>query len=333
MKLDEMMTRFSRLKQMLGEVLETDSYSLEKAMKKNNPEDEAIDMEQLRKDCWLGIPNTARPLAWRILCGYSPTIHDLRDRTVKQKREEYWLYVEHYFQLRTEESYQAMFRQIYIDVPRMCPLHPIFQQSVVRECFERMLFVWAAQFVLEEDLETFHVSKLSKEQLSTVEADTFWCVSFLLENIQDNYTFEQPGIHLKVQDLKEVISVTDEQLYDHFDKHGVDFLQFSFRWMNNLLMRELPLQATIRLWDTYLSEKDGFSEFHTYVCAAFLRLWSKRLQSETDFQGIMILLQNLPTKNWANEQICELTADAFSLICDIGTFIVTEESLDYFSYC
>uniref|UniRef100_A0A915EFK5 Innexin n=1 Tax=Ditylenchus dipsaci TaxID=166011 RepID=A0A915EFK5_9BILA len=81
MKLDEMMTRFSRLKQMLGEVLETDSYSLEKAMKKNNPEDEAIDMEQLRKDCWLGIPNTARPLAWRILCGYSPTIHDLRDRT------------------------------------------------------------------------------------------------------------------------------------------------------------------------------------------------------------------------------------------------------------
>uniref|UniRef100_A0A915ECY8 Rab-GAP TBC domain-containing protein n=1 Tax=Ditylenchus dipsaci TaxID=166011 RepID=A0A915ECY8_9BILA len=216
-----------------------------------------------------------------------------------------------------------MFRQIYIDVPRMCPLHPIFQQSVVRECFERMLFVWAArhpssgyvqgindlatpfflvflsEFVLEE--ETFHVSKLSKEQLRTVEADTFWCVSFLLENIQDNYTFEQPGIHLKVQDLKEVISVTDEQLYDHFDKHGVDF-------------PSVLIPATIRLWDTYLSEKDGFSEFHTYVCAAFLRLWSKRLQSETDFQGIMILLQNLPTKNWTNEQICELTADAFSLM-------------------
>ena len=30
------------------------------------------------------------------------------------------------------------------------------------------------------------------------------------------------------------------------------------RWMNNLLLRELPLQATIRLWDTYLAEPDGF---------------------------------------------------------------------------
>jgi hypothetical protein len=89
-------------------------------------------------------------------------------------------------------------------------------------------------------------------------------------------------------------------LYLHFEQHGIEFLQFSFRWMNNLLMREIPLRATIRLWDTYLvrmarvkcgtffhvqSEKDGFSEFHTYVCGAFLRLWSKQLQSERDFQA------------------------------------------------
>lgn len=29
------------------------------------------------------------------------------------------------------------------------------------------------------------------------------------------------------------------------------YLQFAFRWMNNLLMRELPLRCTVRLWDTY----------------------------------------------------------------------------------
>lgn len=29
------------------------------------------------------------------------------------------------------------------------------------------------------------------------------------------------------------------------------YLQFAFRWMNNLLMREVPLRCTIRLWDTY----------------------------------------------------------------------------------
>lgn len=38
----------------------------------------------------------------------------------------------------------------------------------------------------------------------------------------------------------------------HLQKNQIEFLQFSFRWMNNILMREIPLRATIRLWDTYL---------------------------------------------------------------------------------
>lgn len=38
----------------------------------------------------------------------------------------------------------------------------------------------------------------------------------------------------------------------HLESNGIEYLQFSFRWMNNLLMREIPLRATIRLWDTYL---------------------------------------------------------------------------------
>ena len=63
-------------------------------------------------------------------------------------------------------------------------------------------------------------------------------------------------------------------------------VQIFYRWMNNLLMRELPLGATIRLWDTYLSEGSGraFADFHVYVCAAFLRLWSAQLQQQKDFQ-------------------------------------------------
>lgn len=40
-------------------------------------------------------------------------------------------------------------------------------------------------------------------------------------------------------------------LHLHLEKHSVEYLQFAFRWMNNLLMREIPLRCTIRLWDTY----------------------------------------------------------------------------------
>jgi hypothetical protein len=47
---------------------------------------------------------------------------------------------------------------------------------------------------------------LSREQVEVVEADSFWCVSTLLNTIQDNYTFAQPGIRRKLNDLKNLIS-------------------------------------------------------------------------------------------------------------------------------
>jgi hypothetical protein len=42
---------------------------------------------------------------------------------------------------------------------------------------------------------------------------------------------------------------------------GIDFLQFAFRWVNCLLIREVPFAAALRLWDTYLAEGPHFNEF------------------------------------------------------------------------
>ena len=48
--------------------------------------------------------------------------------------------------------------------------------------------------------------------------------------------------------------LSPEDIHNHFKRYEVEYLQFAFRWMNNLLMRELPLRCTIRLWDTYQVE-------------------------------------------------------------------------------
>ncbi|VDN56438.1 unnamed protein product [Dracunculus medinensis] len=327
-------SRFNRLRAQLGLIQGTASTGYSVLLSSSD-----IDLEQLRKDCWMGIPHKLRPSIWRILSGYVPTSFERREMTLSRKRQEYWHYVEQYFHTRFEDQHQDTFRQIHIDIPRMCPLIPLFQQKIVQEIFERVLYIWAirhpasgyvqgindlvtpffvvflSEFINDDtEVGTFNVSDLSREIIEIVEADSFWCVSALLDSIQDNYTFAQPGIQRRVLQLRHLLSRVDKQLHDHLENHGVEYLQFAFRWMNNLLMREVPLRATIRLWDTYLSERNGFSQFHVYVCAAFLRMWSKRLQNEKDFQGIMILLQNLPTHAWEDQQICELTADAFSLM-------------------
>ncbi|KAF8374972.1 tbc-3, partial [Pristionchus pacificus] len=298
-----------------------------------------VDMGRLREDCWLGIAHRMRPAAWRILSGYMPTKKERREATLKMKRDEYWHYVEQYFHTRFQDGHSDTFRQISIDIPRMSPLIQLFQQKLVQEIFERILYIWAirhpasgyvqgindlvtpffvvflSEFVpAHAEVGSFDVSQLDIETQQLVEADSFWCVSSLLDAVLDNYTFAQPGIQRKVLHLAHLMGRVDPSLYAHLKAHQVEYLQFAFRWMNNVLMREMPLRATIRLWDTYLSEVNGFAQFHGYVCAAFLRTFSRQIQAEKDFQGIMILLQNLPTSTWGDQQICELTADAFSLM-------------------
>lgn len=296
------------------------------------------DLDGLRELSWSGIPSSLRPIIWRLLAGYIPSHVDRREATLRRKREEYFNFVKKYYDTREEDIHQETYRQIHIDIPRMSPLVPLFQQEIVQQIFERILYIWAIRhpasgyvqgmndlvtpffvvFLHEAvspgtEVESFPVARLDPELLRPLEADSFWCMSKLLDGIQDNYTFAQPGIQRQVNQLKDLTSRINCPLHDHLVMHNVEYLQFSFRWMNNLLMRELPLRCTIRLWDTYLSETEGFSSFHLYVCAAFLTYWSKELLRERDFQGLMLMLQNLPTLHWGNEEISLLLADAYRL--------------------
>uniref|UniRef100_A0AAQ5XWX1 Rab-GAP TBC domain-containing protein n=1 Tax=Amphiprion ocellaris TaxID=80972 RepID=A0AAQ5XWX1_AMPOC len=265
------------------------------------------DLEELRKLSWSGIPRQVRPIAWKLLSGYLPANAERRESVLQRKRQEYFGFIQQYYDSRNDEHHQDTYRQIHIDIPRTNPLIPLFQQASVQEIFERILFIWAIRhpasgyvqgindlvtpfFVvyvfeyIEEEVENFDVSSLQEEALRNIEADSFWCMSKLLDGIQDNYTFAQPGIQRKVKALEELVSRIDESVHRHMQQYEVEYLQFAFRWMNNLLMRELPLRCTIRLWDTYQAEPEGFSHFHLYVCAAFLVRWRKEILEERDFQ-------------------------------------------------
>ncbi|XP_074247317.1 TBC1 domain family member 22A isoform X4 [Saimiri boliviensis] len=292
--------------------------------------------EELRKLSWSGIPKPVRPMTWKLLSGYLPANVDRRPATLQRKQKEYFAFIEHYYHSRNDEVHQDTYRQIHIDIPRMSPEALILQPKVT-EIFERILFIWAIRhpasgyvqgindlvtpffvvFICEyleaEEVDAVDVSGVPAEVLCNIEADTYWCMSKLLDGIQDNYTFAQPGIQMKVKMLEELVSRIDEPVHRHLDQHEVTYLQFAFRWMNNLLMREVPLRCTIRLWDTYQSEPEGFSHFHLYVCAAFLVRWRKEILEERDFQELLLFLQNLPTAHWDDEDISLLLAEAYRL--------------------
>ncbi|KZS98359.1 RabGAP/TBC [Sistotremastrum niveocremeum HHB9708] len=295
-----------------------------------------VNIAELRKLSWSGIPATLRPVAWPLLLGYLPLPTDLRNATLARKRSEYDSLVHVAFAKGREGLDQAIWHQIEIDVPRTRPGIPLWMCNSTQRCLERILYVWAIRHpasgyvqgindlvtpffevflsaYIDSDPEQFDPELLSPDILCAIEADSFWCLSRLLDGIQDNYIFAQPGIHRSVGRMAELVARIDPALAHHLQAQGVEFMQFAFRWMNCLLMREISVSNTIRMWDTYLAEgPDAFSQFHLYVCSAFLVKWSDKLK-EMDFQGIIMFLQSLPTQDWTDHDVELLLSEAFLL--------------------
>ncbi|KAK6199433.1 rab-GTPase-TBC domain-containing protein [Scheffersomyces amazonensis] len=370
--------------------------------------DNNINLNELRKISWNGIPNELRAISWQLLLGYLPTNKTRQSSTLKRKRQEYIEGIAGVITIDFENDNtnnngtsgnissnlgsnnsatslannnrdKQIYHQINIDVKRTHPNIKLYSYPEIQTSLRKILYLWAVRHPASgyvqgindlvtpffqiflgnylwqlqrtvfgenetklEDLQLFipglldSENKDEKEQslindpnllhytidnidpslissrvYSIIEADTYWCLSRLLENITDNYIHQQPGIIRQVSELKNLISKMDLELLNHLDNEGVEFIQFSFRWMNCLLMRELSVGLIIRMWDTYLSETPlGFNNFHVYVCAAFLIKFSNDLK-ERDFQEILLFLQNPPTTYWKEKDIELMLSEAF----------------------
>jgi hypothetical protein len=49
------------------------------------------------------------------------------------------------------------------------------------------------------------IASLDVGILSDIEADSYWCLSKLLDNIQDHYTFSQPGLQRMILRLEDLV--------------------------------------------------------------------------------------------------------------------------------
>lgn len=291
-------------------------------------------VEDLKKLSWSGVPQIFRPVTWQILCGYLPLNSEQRSEVLERKRVEYWTLVKQCYDNHLEITFRDVYHQIRIDVPRTNPGVALYQQKSVQKMFERILFVWSIrnpssgyvqgmndlvtpfftvflQDFLPESKD--NIERLTAEERGMLEADTFWCLSKFMEGLHENYIFGQVGIQRNINQLKDLVQRVDSPTHKHLNENNVDYLQFSFRWFNNLLTRELPLYCIIRLWDTYLSEGDFFPQFVKYVCTAFLLHWKDLILLKGDFQSLMVFLQNLPTQNWGDVEISLVVAEAYRL--------------------
>lgn len=294
----------------------------------------AFELSNLKAQTWGGIPPSLRALIWPILVGYLPVNKSTRIEVLNRKRKEYTNSISRLF--RSEKD-QVIWHQIKIDVLRTNPTIKLYSYDATHRSLEKILYLWTIRhpasgyvqgindlvtpffnvflshyLVPGIDIDSFDPQRLPKDLLNTIEADTFWCFTKVLDTIQDNFIHEQPGIIRQITELKNLIKRDEPKLNQHFENEGLDFIQFAFRWMNCMLMREFSLDLIIRMWDTYLSDfPTGFSQFHIYVCCAFLRRFSDYL-IDMEFQDIIMFLQDpSKTEDWGEDDIELMLSEAF----------------------
>ncbi|KAG8644426.1 hypothetical protein MANES_11G127300v8 [Manihot esculenta] len=192
-------------------------------------------LERLRELAWSGVPPYMRPDVWRLVLGYAPSNSDRREGVLRRKRLEYLDCVAQFYDIPdTERSDDEinMLRQISVDCPRTAPDITFFLQHQVQKSLERILYTLAIRHpasgyvqgindlatpflvvflseYLEGDIDNWSMYDLSPDKISDIEADCYWCLSKLLDGMQDHYTFAQPGIQRLVFKLKELVRRID----------------------------------------------------------------------------------------------------------------------------
>ncbi|XP_050340367.1 uncharacterized protein LOC126766667 [Bactrocera neohumeralis] len=118
-----------------------------------------------------------------------------------------------------------------------------------------------------------------------------------------------------VKRLEAVLAAADAVLYKHLTQVlNVEIPLFAFRWVNCLLLRELTITQSLRLFDTYLSDESrDWSSSHVFVCCALLLRMSSLLMNLTDFAVALHTLQNPPTERLSAKDMNEIISGGLHL--------------------
>lgn len=84
-------------------------------------------------------------------------------------------------------------RQCYSEMPGNYKMHR-GPQSTFSLRFQIRLWIFFTFCFTEEDVENFDVTNLSQDMLRSIEADSFWCMSKLLDGIQVSRLQPGPGL-------------------------------------------------------------------------------------------------------------------------------------------
>ncbi|KAN0041671.1 hypothetical protein ACTFIV_004215 [Dictyostelium citrinum] len=267
-----------------------------------------IDMDKLIAISRHGIPDKVRPEVWKYLLGISKTDKSEEERVKKQQQQEY-KEIDKNDSETTKKIRAHLKRYQNFNRDKSDPRLKIDWQSVeIRNKVENIIISYNNY---NNDIEySFGMLAILGPFISTLqtESDIFFCFAAMMKKIEENLQSE--SLTLKLSRFMMYFRSVLPELFSHFEEEEINSNDWATSWIQNYLSCELPIECTLRLWDTYLSGRLGL-DLHVYVCLAILTNFSEELL-ELEHSEILSFLQHLP-----GIDIDQIIAQAYNIFDDI----------------
>ncbi|KAF9145904.1 hypothetical protein BGX30_006044 [Mortierella sp. GBA39] len=268
-----------------------------------------IEVNKLRDYARHGISREVRGEVWLYLLGIQEADRSKEISTQKQKLQEYELIDKDPNEMtkRVRGEISRYLRKTNIESSRNMPR--LFEDVISAYCNHNHRVEYYPAMV---NLCAPFIYSVKRE------CDAFLCFEKMI-NILDDH-FSSRSINESVASFMTLFRTCIPDLYSYFEEEEVDIKEWAASALQFVLSKELSLENTMRLWDTYFAVPDWI-ELHPYFCLAVLRHLKENLE-ELEQSEIRTMLMRLPPLD-----MDQIVNEAFNLRHEILERQISDDSL------
>jgi hypothetical protein len=130
-------------------------------------------------------------------------------------------------------------------------------------------------------------------------------MTHIRDNFMKIYDNSEFGILVRMQKFLMLLKITDNSIYDLFEKQKLKPEYYAFRWLTLLLSQEFQLPDVLRIWDSLFADQERNFEFLLYICCAMV-MYVNRLNLQTLVESKMSKktnVTNVESKNVESKNV------------------------------
>mmetsp|Transcript_9563 Transcript_9563/g.19565 ORF Transcript_9563/g.19565 Transcript_9563/m.19565 type:complete len:421 (-) Transcript_9563:1509-2771(-) len=245
--------------------------------------DTTVDLEKLQSIAASGLPEQFRGQVWSYLLGFKDAV-SVPDGTASPRHQ-----VEYETSRMTVNLDDELARRVRGEVRRKAAkwggdIDPTIYCRII--CTHAMMGLGDA----DPSPSTLVSLALPIVHVFRVEWEAYFAYAALLHRHKD--LLSQEGLSKAVANFITMARSHLPEMMEQLETEEVDLNHWVRSWLQALLVKQLPIECTLRLWDTYFATEDGL-ELHPYVCLAILDVLQEDIM-ELESVEAMGFLDNLP---------------------------------------